>query len=198
MNNLVIGITGFARCGKDTLTKNILNFLESGGISGKQYSFANYLKQDLRELCLSKFNIDSFTENTEQKTLIRPLLISYGEVARNSSKGTYWWKQVKTQIDKDFSEEKVSVAIVSDCRFFEYEGQDEVDFIKSYKNNLIVTVEQEGCKPAHISEAINIPKIKNISDVVITWPHFGEENLNDSSKYCENLFSKILNRLING
>ncbi len=204
MKKLLIGVSGYARSGKDTLTGNVIRFLETKGIRARQFSFANYLKQDLRDLCLSKFNIDSFTENTEEKTLIRPILISYGETARNISKGTYWWKLVKSEVDNAFKNNEIDVAIVSDCRFYEYEGQDEIDFIKSYNetsnypfkvDNLLVTVKQRGCKPAHISEAKNTPKIEAASDNVISWPYFGDDQIERSEKYCEELYANIVRKL---
>lgn len=200
---LVILCSGFARSGKDTAANNIKNFCESNQIRSRIYSFAWSLKNDLRNLLLDKFNIDSFTENNEEKNIIRPILISYGEAARKLTKGSYWWKKVQADINKDFISDSIDVAIISDGRFSEYEN-DELQFAKSYNensdfsfkcDNLIIGITQLGILPAHQSEEDNIPKIFKSSDVIISWPHFGPENIKDSENYMKETYSKIIEKL---
>ena len=70
---LVIMCSGNARCGKNTAADNMIKFCDSIHVKSKIYSFAWALKNDLRELLLEKFNIDSFTEKDEEKTLIKSL-----------------------------------------------------------------------------------------------------------------------------
>ena len=195
IDNLIIGISGASRVGKDTYANNILKFCNSNNINAKIYSFAYALKKDLKELIFDKFKIDVFTDNTEEKSLIRPIFVSYGEMAREISKGDFWWRKVKQDIDEGFKNGN-RVAIISDFRFADprFKNNDEIDFIKSYPNNLTSFIEQDKINPV-FSEIENLPIIKEQSDIKISWPHFGVENIHESEKYMGETYNKILEKL---
>lgn len=194
-NKLLIGISGYARSGKNFFSSLLVSFIRDYNVQVKEYSFAQLLKEDLRELCLDKFKIDSFTENTKEKEIIRPLLIAYGECMRKYSNGTYWWNKVKVKIDADFVLGN-TVAIITDARFYEeqYKGQDEIDFIRSYKNNLLFSVKQFGIGPAHISEETNMKRIEPESDAIVEWP-FLDEDKYTAVEYCTKPFSLVYEKL---
>ena len=169
---LVIGVSGFARSGKNTLAEIIKDFFASKSIDAKIFSFAFQLRQDLNSFCKEKFNISAFSEATEEKSKIRPILISYGEVQRKLSKGCYWWQKLKPEVN-NFLRNGGSVAIISDLRFKEYEF-DELEYIRSYPNSSVFCVTRinelgETVPPAHQSEAENFPKICKKTDVNLTW-----------------------------
>jgi hypothetical protein len=171
-NKIIIGVSGYARSGKNTLSEVIKNYCLSKSIDAKIFSFAFALRLDLNSFCKEKFNISAFTEQTEEKTKIRPLLISYGEVQRRISKGSYWWNKLKPEIN-NFFKNGGDVAIISDLRFKEYDF-DEIDFIRSYPNNLIYCVTRKNehgeiVPAAHESEVENFPKICKKADVHLTW-----------------------------
>ena len=193
----VIGISGYARSGKDTLANILKSSFAENKIKAKIFSFAFALKNDIDSFCLSKIGISAFTEDTDQKSKIRPMLISYGQVQRGASSGTYWLKKLKPEIDQ-FFENGGGVAVVSDLRFKEFEF-DETDFIKSYKNNAIITISrimENGMLnvAAHESELENLPRISKIADFELTWSTNNNKNeLNLQSKNClDFLYSKIL------
>lgn len=194
---IVVGISGYARSGKDTLAHIVRDSLLQSGIKTKIFSFAYALKDDINDFCLSKIGISSFSEITELKSKIRPILIAYGEVQRSISNGTYWLNKLKPEIDS-FFENDGSVAIISDLRFKEYEF-DEVDFIRSYKDNMIITVSrimENGIlnTAAHESEAENLPRISRIADYELTWKTNENKNelKNQSQKCLDLLYSKII------
>lgn len=194
---LVIGISGYARSGKDTLANILKSSFTENKIKTKIFSFAFALKNDIDSFCLSKIGISAFTEDTDQKSKIRPMLISYGQVQRGASSGTYWLKKLKPEIDQ-FFENDGDVAVVSDLRFKEFEF-DETDFIKSYENNAIVTISrimENGMLnvAAHESELENLPRISKIADFELTWNTNNNKNeLKSQSKNClDFLCSKIL------
>jgi hypothetical protein len=196
-NKIVVGISGYARSGKDTLASIIKESLLSNGVKTKIFSFAFSLKNDIDDFCTSKIGISSFSEITEMKSKIRPILIAYGQVQRTISNGTYWLNKLKPEIDSFFDDDG-SVAIVSDLRFKEYEF-DEVDFIRSYSNNMIITVSrimENGIlnTAAHESEAKNLPRISRIADYELTWNTNDNKNelKNQSQKCIDLLFSKII------
>jgi hypothetical protein len=193
----VIGISGYARSGKDTLASIMKDFLTDKKVKTKIFSFAYALKKDIDDFCLSKIGISSFSEITEMKSKIRPILIAYGQVQRNISSGTYWVNKLKPEIDM-FFENNGAVAIISDLRFKEYEF-DEVDFIRSYKNNMVITVSrimENGIlnTAAHESESENLPRISRIADYELTWNTNGNKNelKNQSQKCLDLLYSKLI------
>ena len=87
--------------------------------------------------------------------------------------------------------------MISDLRFKEFEF-DETDFIKSYKNNAIITISrimENGMLniAAHESELENLPRISKMADFELTWKTNSNKNeLNSQSKEClDFLYSKI-------
>jgi hypothetical protein len=171
-DKIIVGVSGYARSGKNTLCDILNNFCKSKGLESKIFSFAFALRQDLNSFCTEKFGISAFTENSEEKNKIRPLLISYGEVQRNLSNGLYWLTKLKPEIN-NFFKNGGNVALISDLRFKVFDF-DEIDFVRSYPNSLIYCVSRikengEEVKPAHLSESENFPKICKKSDVNSTW-----------------------------
>lgn len=194
MNNqdtYIIGIAGASRAGKDTLAANILKKYKND-YKAKIYSFAHNLKTDLQPLLKEKLDIDVFTDDTSVKNIFRPLLVAYGATFRELSKGSYWWQKIKEEIDKDFASGEVNLAIIPDFRFAEprFAGNDEIDFIQSYENHYIITVEQYGIEPV-FTEIENLPIIKNQSNFILKWPNFGKEKLEKSYWYCSELFTSL-------
>lgn len=202
-DKLIVGVSGFARSGKNTLCDILNNFCKSRGLESKIFSFAFSLRQDLNSFCTEKFGISAFTENQEEKNKIRPLLISYGEVQRNLSSGTYWLCKLKPEIN-NFFKNGGDVALISDLRFKVFDF-DEVDFLRSYPNNLIYCISRiketgEEVKPAHSSEYENFPKICKKADVTSTWKTVDISSqdlvfnampfLNSMNKKISNIFQK--------
>lgn len=177
-SGLIIGVSGFARCGKNTLAEILSEYSSHFGLNTKMFSFAYALRQDLNSFCKEKFGISAFTEDTIDKSKIRNILIAYGQSQRSLSDGTYWWKKLLPEINSFFTSGG-NVAIISDLRFKEYEF-DEVDFIRSYRNSLILTLSricEDGSlvAPAHESESENLPKIASRSDLNLTWNTVSKE-----------------------
>jgi hypothetical protein len=189
----VIGVSGFARSGKDVLSSLLLKKLAASGIKAKTFSFASNLKADINNFFLSKLDISAFTEDKEMKEKIRPLLIAYGNLQRNLSRGSYWFNRLKPEIDS-FLQNEGCVAIIPDLRFKEYQF-DEYDFIRSYDNNLIVTVSKNladgtANPPAHESEAKNFPFFLKNSDFNLLW-----DSSNDTD-YLEKTSAKCTNSIV--
>ena len=79
---MIIGISGFARSGKDTFGLSMQRILKAYKINAEINAFANILKQDIDSFLKEKFNISAFTKNDKEKFLIRPMLVAYGESKR--------------------------------------------------------------------------------------------------------------------
>jgi hypothetical protein len=179
---LVFGISGVARCGKDTLANHLKDKLERNGYPVIKISFATAVKDDLDDFLKSKLNISAFTEKTEEKNIIRPLLVAYGtDVCRNKIDKDYWINKIKTRIEGCI-ENKV-IVIIPDVRY-----DNEVKWIKSVGGyNIHLT--RMGIKPANFEEKSNDPIIKKNSDYQIRWKTFTDEK-ETCSYHVSKLFYK--------
>lgn len=110
---LVIGIGGFARSGKDTFVKVARKILRENGYSSTKLAFADALKNEIDPFLKESYGISAWTDETQQKSIVRPLLVAHGCQKRLQSEGKYWIEK----IDKDIEKSDVDVIFVSDCRF---------------------------------------------------------------------------------
>jgi len=150
-----IGLAGAAGVGKDTLYTVMENVTKEYNI--KRYSMAgDSIKKDLYDFLKYKINISSFTTNPTEKNIIRPMLVEYGRLMRNQTKGRYFINQL--QSDPDFGKDLIPV--ITDVRYAEYE-QDELYWLKEEKKGLLVFLEREGINPANEFEEKNNFILKN-------------------------------------
>ena len=71
MPNILIGIAGAARSGKDTLARAIADFVPRTEI----YSFAYAVKLEADPVCRSNLGVSAFEEDTEKKKIIRQTFV---------------------------------------------------------------------------------------------------------------------------
>ena len=122
----VIGISGYARCGKDTFVAIAKNILKRNGYSPFRIAFADKLKEEVTEMLVTNnFKASVLTDDTEAKKLIRPLLVWWGcQRRRESDGGLYWVKTAEEKIKNYYAGARHSnidddklVMLVSDVRF---------------------------------------------------------------------------------
>lgn len=122
----VIGIAGYARCGKDTFVSIARDVLAKNSYRPMRVAFADTLKQEVGSM-LKKFDfdLDVNTTDSDLKTKLRPLLVWWGCSRRDLSDGGLYWvdivdKQLQTlkadYIKNGESTDQV-VVLVSDVRF---------------------------------------------------------------------------------
>lgn len=184
-----IGIAGAARSGKDTLCRGIIHYLSTLGIGGIRRSIAgDTVKDDLKPLLREKFDIDSFTEDFDEKESIRPLLVEYGKLQRLKSKGRYFIEKF------EFTPEKVN--IIPDIRYVEYPA-DEVHWLKNQVNGLLVFIRRKGVFDANDTEKVNNKIIRNYADIQIEWDTLKEEEelFEHAKNVIENYYKPHFKRL---
>jgi hypothetical protein len=170
----IIGISGAARSGKDTLCRALIRFFESKKIKAERKSIAgDTIKKDLKQLIKNKANINSFTEDIYEKTLIRPLLVEYGKLMRNQTKGRYFIEKLECN--------NKNIIIIPDIRYAEYEN-DELFWIKNEKQGFLIFVDHEYISDANETEKINNKIIKKQSDYKLKWSTLNENNPIDLKK----------------
>ena len=181
----IIGIAGASRSGKDTLCRSLIRILkEKYNIEAERMSIAgDLIKKNLQNIIMNSVGIDSFTENTEEKELIRPLLVEYGKLMRKWTEGRYFVENFQNINEKTL--------IIPDIRYAEYE-KDEIHWIRNEVNGYLIFLERENIKDANETEQINNKKLKVLSNCCIYWGKLDENNENDR-KNIDDYAIKILN-----
>lgn len=122
----VIGIAGYARCGKDTFVGIAKNILTANRYYPLRVAFADKLKEEVDDMLKkNNFQASVYTEDSVEKSLIRPLLVWWGCQRRyETDGGLYWVNQVEKQIRDTRLEfikkgvpEDDTIILVSDVRF---------------------------------------------------------------------------------
>ena len=170
-NCLIISICGKAQVGKDLAFSLIKQSLPHLIVT--RYAFADKLKSEMTNFLLDKFDINIWNCSSKEKSLIRELLVQFGLIKRNQTKGRYFIEQIKNNIKCDnFSD----VIIITDLRYALY-PKDEHFFIKNELGGLILYIDKCNIikgksywsKPANIEEETNIPKLEKMADCAIYW-----------------------------
>lgn len=179
----IIGISGYARSGKDLFTSVAQKILKEHKIKSEKFALAYELKNDLKSLIKNKVGIDVFTDNTQEKSIIRPLLVAYGDVMRKTSEGRYWTRKLEQRI----SNSKSDVVFVTDIRYDVY-PEDECTWLrnkqcgklihitkfkqgtvpsgKRFSKNKIVKIYDEA---PNEHELLNNPKVKAKANYAFEW-----------------------------
>jgi hypothetical protein len=113
----MIGISGYARSGKDTFGESLQKILGHYGIKSKTYALATQLKFDINFLTEGDFGINAFTKDSEEKKIIRPLLVGYGEAWRRADP-EHWLSIVDSNL------EPRTLPIITDIRY-----ENEADYV---------------------------------------------------------------------
>lgn len=162
---MIIGISGFARSGKDTFYKIFKN-IYSKYETITRVAFADQIKEDLKPLLFSNFKIDPFSCSDKEKEIIRPLMVSYGTHVARSLDKDFWIKKVKPKIIHNQNNNFISV--ITDIR---YENE-QIFLQKNFKNVHLVHINRFGFGPANEEEEENIPLLQSNSDYEIHWRSF--------------------------
>lgn len=166
----IIGISGPARSGKDTLADLIIEILEANNVKCVKTSFAKQLKLECRDFLQSTIGIDSFTEKDEEKKIIRPFLVTWGTHVRRKLDPDVWVKSVASSVKDNY------VTIVTDVRF-----KNEFDWIKEnggFSIFLDRALSSGDLVPnANADEEENNPFLKENCDYSLVW-----KTVNDNEK----------------
>ena len=167
INKNIIAIGGNARSGKDTLGKNLVYILKEYGINAKTYSFANQLKKETDEFLKKTLGISAFTENDDEKSIIRPFLVFWGTEVRRKNDDLVWVKQLEDSLLPN------EVAIITDLRF-----PNELKWVRDNEGQVIFLsrILEDGSlvTPANDYELKNNIKISEEADNNFTW--FSSDN----------------------
>ena len=166
---MIIGLTGLARCGKDTFCKYARKHLKSHDYKSQRLAFADELKKDVDAFLIEKLGLSAFTEETEQKEIIRPMLTTWGTEIMRKKDDLHWVKKVE-EIIVENQKNKV-VSIVTDIRF-----PNEVAYIHKIGGK-IIHLTMTGNEPANDYERANDPFLRKDADCLVEWKRYGDDKL---------------------
>jgi len=179
----LIGICGLARCGKDSfynLSEPIIN--ESKEVSVR-YAFADALKAEVNELLFANTGISAFSEDPQEKSIIRPLLVTYGTHVRRKLDQDCWIKSIEIPVRNTL--EHNQWAFVTDVRY-----ENEIDWIHELGGKSI-HITRTGNLPPNEEEKKNDPILKSKSDFFIQWNDFDKENMHEISNKVRDVLQSI-------
>jgi hypothetical protein len=107
----IIGISGAARCGKDTFANSLVEFFKLNGIAAERIALADELKWEVRSFLQDTLGIDSFTTNDDEKAIIRPFLVFWGTEVRRKMNENCWIEALESNAPSN------KLLIVSDIRY---------------------------------------------------------------------------------
>ena len=126
MNDRIIGICGPARSGKDTLADSFIEIFKEYKVKTQKLSFAQELKYECKSFVKRTLGIDIFTEVTEEKDIIRPLLVTWGTHVRRKLNDNVWIDALAKRMHSN------KIIIISDVRF-----ENEFNWIKERGGKIV-------------------------------------------------------------
>lgn len=181
----MIGIAGLARSGKDTLAKNLSETIKADmGVDVKIYSLALPIKSQLNDLLESYYHISPFTEDAEEKKIIRPIMVAHGEQMKQKFGKDIWLKELLSTIHEDLRH-KEFFPIISDVRF-----DFEVEAVKN-ENGRVIHISKIGNEPPNEIEALNDPLVQSCADLTHTWPLYSPDSMDECRSHADILWQMI-------
>ena len=158
--HIVVAIAGYARTGKDTIADAIFNLSEN---RNPEYcvlitKFADALKQSVQEALEEVgLEVDAFTENTEEKAKIRPLLVAYGEYARSRNPNVWVDQVIENLVDwTNEAPTGLSLTLIPDMRYANEYDKLEAECKRRGWKFVPIYISRMGFGPANAEEARSI------------------------------------------
>ena len=183
---MIIGLTGLARCGKDTFCNYARQYLKSKNYESQRLAFADELKKDVDAFLIEKLNISAFTEVTSEKEIIRPMLTCWGTEIMRKQDDLCWVKKVEEIIVEN--QKNNIVSIVTDIRF-----PNEIEYIHKM-GGCVIHLTMTGNKPANEYEAENDPLLQKTANCHVEWKRYGDDALEKCIAHVETAFKECINK----
>lgn len=184
--NRLIGVTGFARSGKDTFYERSKTLLEKSGKKACRFAFADALKNECDDFLKEHTGISAFTSEPKEKEMIRPFLVTYGTDIRRKLDQNCWIKKIQQEIINKLDEGYF--VFVTDVRF-----KNEAEWIKM-NGGFVVNVNREGIGPANHHEHQQSHFYKALVAYNIHWPTYGEEEIDKCDEHVFPVLAHIVQR----
>ena len=163
MKPQLIGLVGFARAGKNSFAE-FFGENTAGTLNCKYISFAYALRKELDTFLQKRLNISAFTEDPEEKEIIRPLLVCWGtQIMREKIDRDHWVKSIEKTVE--INRKNNICSIITDVRF-----KNEILWIKKQKG-ISIWINRENTGPRNEDELKYTTPLKENCDFHFKWPN---------------------------
>lgn len=197
---LVIGIVGFKRSGKDTVSQLLSQFLAKREfrcgdrllhIKTSTAAFADPLKQELYEKILQHDGISvKDIDLPENKERYRPLVISLAHYRRAISGQDFYVRMMEAQLDRTFERcsalNQIPVTIISDLRY-----PMEVELVHR-RGGILIRVDRKSVEPAKTAELHESEHLLNRPPIDTHYSIDNNGTLTELEERCRNLGQELL------
>jgi len=161
---MIVGLSGFARSGKDSFYKMSRDLFLSKGKSSIKYAFADSLKEECYDFLLKNTGISSFTDSDNEKEIIRPFLVTYGTDVRRRMNPECWIEKVKSKIENE--KNKSNYEFITDVRY-----ENEASWVIS-QGGFNIYISRANGKPANSEEKKNDDILRGKCKYSFRWNNF--------------------------
>ena len=179
-NPKLLGLCGNARAGKDTFFDLSRDLLNKRKVFTTRFAFADALKEECDSFLTKNLGISAFTENPEEKEIIRPFLVTYGTHLRRKLDPNCWISKIEPAVLSAITQDQT--AVITDVRF-----GNEADWIRSL-GGITIHINRDGFGPANSDEAENEPILIEKSDQLIVNSGDMEGYSREIEKTLNNIF----------
>lgn len=180
--NTLVGVSGFATSGKDTLYMVCKSELPNH-VNTKRYAFADQLKEESDDFLMKNVGISAFTTDPIEKETIRPFLVTYGTHIRRKLNPNCWINRLEESIRAEALTDHI--IFITDVRF-----ENEAVWIKN-NGGFLINVSREGIGPANADEESQSYLLKEHTSFRIEWPTVGSTKISELKQYISPILEKF-------
>lgn len=180
----LIGISGLARSGKDSFYELSAPIVKRAKRECVKFAFADELKKECDEILSKYTNISAFTEDPNEKKMIRSLLVTYGTHIRRKLNPDCWIEKIEANVKESLSHNKI--VFITDIRF-----ENEIDWVHKLGGST-VHVTKYGNEAPNEDELKNDPIMIKKSSHAIHWNAFEREDMKKISNNVHKILTSIL------
>ena len=177
----VIGISGNATVGKDSLCTELKTLLEEDyNYQTCRFAFADKLKKEVDNFLLETLGISAFTQNPKEKEIIRPFLVWWGTEIRRKNDKNHWIDQIENNMkfihSLEEAENSETIFVITDVRY-----KNEFDWIKSFDNGCTIFLDRYDknmnlIQPGNEYEERNNKWLRDTADIKFVWQTVDDES----------------------
>lgn len=180
----IIGISGLARSGKDSFYEFCKPLLDQRGLKHRRMAFADELKEEANTILSKYVGISAFTEDSEEKKIIRPLLVTYGTHIRRKINPNCWIEKIQSKLRN--LKKSNEVIFITDVRF-----KNEIEWVHE-EGGSSIHISRSGIIPPNEDEKKNNPILEKESNFRIKWNNFDTEDMIKINNKVNEILKTIL------